>query len=107
MLNLLKNNLFGYYARNQTCAGCLLDKYRVFPIEYDKFVREIGLKCSYCFFSFLQMLEEKNNKSYKKLLKYIVENNNIDYIFPCNNDNVSEKMKQIILNSIIIELDIE
>jgi hypothetical protein len=107
MLNLLKNNLFDYYSRNQTCTGCLLDKYSISPIEYDKLVREIGLKCSFCFYFFLQILKEKNNKSYKKLLNYIVENNNIVYSFPCNNDRVSEEMKQIILNSIVVELDIE
>jgi Fe-S oxidoreductase len=111
MLNLLKNNLFDYYSRNSTCTGCLLDKYSISPIEYDKLVRETGLKCSFCFYFFLQMLKQKNNKSYKKLLNYIVENNNIVYSFPCNYDNYnrdSEEMKQIILNSIVAaELDIE
>lgn len=107
MLNLLKNNLFGYYARNATCTGCLMDKYSYSSKEYDKFTRENGFSCSSCFYIFLQILKERNNNSYKKLLNYIVENNNIDYIFPCSGGNNSEKMKQIILNSVIVELDIE
>jgi hypothetical protein len=107
MLNLLKNNLFDYYARNATCTGCLYDNCIYSLKEYDKFTRETGAVCSGCFYCFLQTLKERSNKSYKKLLNYMLENNNICYIFPCNNDNVSEKMKQIILNSIIIELDIE
>ena len=107
MLNLLKNNLFGYYARNATCTGCLIDKYSYSSKEYDKFTREIGLNCSSCFYSFLQILKERNNNSYKKLLNYMLENNNIDYSFPCVNKYNSEEMKQIIINSIIVELDIE
>lgn len=112
MLNLLKNNLFGYYARNSTCIGCLLDRtdysnYKNFTKEYDKFIRENGFTCSCCFYIFLQIFKEKDNVSYKKLLNYMLENNNIDYTFPCVNKNNSEKMKQIILNSFVVELDIE
>ena len=110
MLNLLKNNLFGYYARNATCEGCLLDcsansNHKEISKEYRKFVVENGLNCSNCFYSFLQILKERNNKAYKKLLNYMLENNNIDYTFPCVDKN--DKTKQIILNSIVVELDIE
>lgn len=107
MLNLLKNNLFGYYSRNNTCNGCLMNEYCYSSKEYSKFIEENGLSCSSCFYIFLQILKERNNKSYKKLLNYIVENNNIDYTFPCNDNDDDEEMKQIILNSFIVELDIE
>lgn len=110
MLNLLKNNLFDYYSRNQTCAGCLIDRIdygnynRTFK-KFEKFIEESGINCSFCFFRFLQMLEEKDIKSYKKLLKYLVENSDTHNEFPCNGDN--KKIKQIILNSIVVGLDIE
>lgn len=107
MLNLLKNNLFDYYTRNSTCTGCLMNKYNWSSKKHSEFTKENGVECSMCFFSFLQILKERNNNSYKKLLNYMLENNNIDYTFPCNNDKFSEEIKQIILNSIVVRLDIE